>query len=56
LSDIGMSVDDTAALERIAAATMTAPHITHLAGPCLTAASIRDAMLAVDALALELTA
>jgi glycerol dehydrogenase len=56
LSDIGMSVDDTAALERIAAVTMTAPHITHLAGPCLTAASIRDAMLAVDALALELTA
>lgn len=54
LSGIGLAREDTAALDRIAAATMTAPHITHLRGPMLTAAAIRDAMLAVDALAPEL--
>jgi glycerol dehydrogenase len=54
LAGIGLSRDDTAALERIAAATMTAPHITHLPGPALTAAAIRDAMRDVDALASEL--
>lgn len=56
LAGIGLSRDNRAALERIAAATLTAPHITHLAGPALTAEAIRDAMLAVDELALELTA
>ena len=56
LSGIGLSADDIPALDRIAAATMTAPHITHLPGPRLTAAAIRKALLAVDALALELTA
>ena len=56
LSGIGLSRDDVAALDRIAQATMTAPHITHLPGPRLTEAAIRDAMLAVDALALELAA
>jgi glycerol dehydrogenase len=51
LSGIGLDRDDVAALDRIAEATLTAPHITHLPGPRLTAAAIRDAMLAVDALA-----
>ena len=51
LAGIGLARDDVAALDRIAAATLTAPHITHLPGPPLTAAAIRDAMLAVDALA-----
>ncbi|MCZ8149765.1 MAG: glycerol dehydrogenase [Roseomonas sp.] len=56
LCGIGLSRDDVAALDRIAEATMTAPHITHLPGPALTVAAIRDAMLAVDALAMELAA
>lgn len=56
LRGIGIARDDVAALDRIAAATMTAPHITHLPGPALTAPAIRDAMLAVDALSSELTA
>jgi glycerol dehydrogenase len=53
LSGIGLSHDDLAALDRIAAATITAPHITHLPGPPLTATAIRAAMLAVDSLASE---
>lgn len=53
LAGIGLSRTDVAALDRIAAATMTAPHITHLPGPPLTAVAIRDAMLAVDAMAEE---
>lgn len=56
LSGIGLSRTDPAALERIAAATLTAPHITHLPGPPLTAAAIGGAMLDVDSLALELAA
>jgi glycerol dehydrogenase len=56
LAGIGVAREDVAALDRIAAATMTAPHITHLPGPLLTAAAIRDAMLAVDALASEILA
>jgi glycerol dehydrogenase len=54
LAGIGLARGDVAALDRIAAATLTAPHITHLPGPPLTAAAIRDAMLEVDALASEL--
>jgi glycerol dehydrogenase len=56
LAGIGLSRDDTAALDRIAVATLGAPHITHLAGAPLTAAAIRDAMIAVDVLAAELSA
>jgi glycerol dehydrogenase len=56
LAGIGLARADLAALDRIAAATLAAPHITHLPGPALTAAAIRDAMLDVDALASELTA
>jgi glycerol dehydrogenase len=48
LAAIGLSPEDGEALDRIAEATLTAPHITHLAGPPLTAAAIRGAMLAVD--------
>jgi glycerol dehydrogenase len=53
LAGIGLSRGDVAALDRIAAATMTAPHITHLPGPPLTAPAIREAMLAVDAMTPE---
>lgn len=56
LAGIGLARGDLAALDRMAAATMTAPHITHLPGPPLTALAIREAMLAVDTLASELTA
>ncbi len=56
LAGIGLSRGDTAALGRIAAATLTAPHITHLPGPPLTAEAISGAMLAVDTLASELPA
>lgn len=56
LAGVGLERDDVAALDRIAAATMTAPHITHLPGPPLTAPAIRAAMLAVDSLATEWTA
>ncbi len=56
LAGIGLSRGDVAALDRIATATLTAPHITHLPGPPLTASAIRDAMLAVDDLASELAA
>jgi glycerol dehydrogenase len=48
LAGIGLSPEDGATLDRVAEATLTAPHITHLAGPPLTAAAIRDAMIAVD--------
>jgi len=53
LADIGLSRHHVAVLDRIAAATLTAPHIGHLPGPPLTAPAIRDAMLAVDALAAQ---
>jgi glycerol dehydrogenase len=53
LAGIGLSRDDVATLDRVAVATMTAPHITHLPGPKLTAPAIRDAMLEVDSLASE---
>ena len=56
LAGIGLERGDVVALDRIAAATMTAPHISHLLGPPLTARAIRDAMLAVDSLASELPA
>ncbi|UFN48401.1 glycerol dehydrogenase [Roseomonas sp. OT10] len=51
LAEIGLSAGDRAGLERIAEATLTAPHAGHLPGPRLTVAALRDAMLAVDALA-----
>ena len=56
LAAIGLAPGDGAALDRIATATLTAPHITHLPGPPLTAAAIRGAMLEVDVLASELAA
>ena len=56
LRDIGLSRTELGALDRIAAATLTAPHIGHLQGAPLTADAIRDAMLAVDALSQEFAA
>jgi glycerol dehydrogenase len=51
LAEVGLSATDSTVLDLIAEATLTAPHITHLPGPRVTAIDIRNALLAVDAIA-----